>query len=77
MKCVETTRDGASRFAPSLLVDAAILVMDMEDVLVARMACLGAIAASCEKMEALIWRYWERCSKEVSLMGDPERILLV
>lgn len=53
MKCVETTRDEADVSVGSLVVAAAILVMLIEDVLVARMACLGQISASWEKIWAL------------------------
>jgi len=45
MKCVEITREDADVSVGSLVVDAAILVMDMEDVLVAKMACGGHISA--------------------------------
>ena len=37
MKCVETTRDDAERSVGSFVVEAAILVMLIEEVLVARM----------------------------------------
>jgi hypothetical protein len=50
MKCVLMTRDESERSVGSLLVDAAILVMLMEDVFVARMAWDGQIWASCEKI---------------------------
>lgn len=43
MKCVEITRDDAEVSVGSFVVDAAIRVMDMEDVFVARMACGGQI----------------------------------
>lgn len=38
MKCVEITREEALVSLGSLVVDAAILVMEMEEVFVARMA---------------------------------------
>ena len=52
IKCVLTTRDAAATSVglSGGVVAAAILVMDMEEVLVARMACGGAILASWEKM---------------------------
>ena len=52
MKCVLTTRDAAARSVrlSGGAVAAAIFVIDMEDVLVARMACGGAILASWEKI---------------------------
>ena len=53
MKCVLTTREAADRSVGSVVVAAAILVMEMEEVFVARMACGGQIWASWAKMEAL------------------------
>lgn len=53
MKCVLTTREAADRSVGSLVVAAAILVMEMEEVLVARMAWAGQMEASCEKMVVL------------------------
>ena len=53
MKCVEITLDDACVSVGSLVVDAAIRVMDMEDVLVARMAWGGQICARELKMENL------------------------
>jgi hypothetical protein len=53
MKWVLMTREAAERSAGSLVVEAAILVMDIEDVFVARIAWGGQIRASWEKMEAL------------------------
>lgn len=53
MKCVETTLELALVSVGSLVVEAAILVMDIEDVFVARMACEGQICASLEKMSNL------------------------
>ncbi len=47
------TREGAERSVGSLEVDAAIFVMEMEDVLVASMAWEGQIWASCKKMLVL------------------------
>ena len=46
MKCVLMTRDAAERSLGSGLVAAAILVIEMEEVLVARMACAGQIWAN-------------------------------
>lgn len=43
MKCVLITRDEAEISLGSLVVAAAILVMEMEEVFVARMACEGQI----------------------------------
>lgn len=53
MKCVLMTRSATRVFVGSSLgvVPAAILVMEMEEVLVARMAWAGAMAASCAKRE--------------------------
>ncbi len=51
MKCVEMTREEAEVSVGSLVVEAAMRVMEMEDVFVARMACGGQIWASEEKME--------------------------
>jgi len=51
MKCVEITRDDAEVSVGSFVVDAAIRVMDIEDVLVARMACGGHICAKDSNME--------------------------
>ena len=53
MKCVLMTREAALRSVGAFggVVDAAILVMEMEEVLVARMACGGAILARSAKME--------------------------
>lgn len=50
MKCVEMTREEADVSLGSLVVAAAIRVIEMEEVLVARMACGGQICASLEKM---------------------------
>ena len=47
------TREAAERSVESVVVEAAILVMEMEDVFVARMACEGQIWASWEKMVVL------------------------
>lgn len=54
MKCVLMTREGAERSVglPGL-VAAAILVIEMEDVLVARMACGGQIRANWANMDVL------------------------
>lgn len=51
MKCVETTREETLVSVGSLVVDAAIRVMDMEEVFVARMAWGGQIWARELKME--------------------------
>jgi hypothetical protein len=50
MKWVDTTRELADVSVGSFVVDAAILVMEIEDVLVARMAWVGHICASLAKM---------------------------
>lgn len=50
MKCVLTTRDDAERSVGSVVVEAAIFVIEMEDVFVARMAWDGHICASCLKI---------------------------
>ena len=51
MKCVEMTREDAEVLVGSLVVEAAMRVMEMEDVFVARMACGGQIWARDENME--------------------------
>jgi len=51
IKCVEITREDADVSVGSLVVEAAIRVMDIEDVFVARMACGGHIWARDSKME--------------------------
>ena len=53
MKCVLITREGALRSFGSMVVEAAILVMEMEEVFVARMAWGGQILASWEKIWVL------------------------
>lgn len=53
MKCVETTRDEADVSFGSVVVDAAIRVIDMEDVFVARMAWEGHIFAREENISNL------------------------
>jgi hypothetical protein len=53
IKCVLITREDAERSVGSVEVEAAILVIEMEDVLVARMAWDGHICASCEKILVL------------------------
>lgn len=47
------TREGAERSVGSEEVEAAIRVIDMEEVLVARIACEGHILASSEKIFVL------------------------
>ncbi len=51
MKCVETTREEAEVSVGSVVVEAAMRVMDMEEVFVARIACGGQICARDLKME--------------------------
>ncbi len=46
MKCVLMTRDAAERSVGSFVVEAAMRVIEIEEVLVARMACEGQICAS-------------------------------
>lgn len=53
MKWVLMTRDAAERSFGSVVVAAAILVMEMEEVLVARIACAGQMRANWAKMEVL------------------------
>lgn len=53
MKCVLITREEADRSVGSFEVLAAILVIEIDDVLVARIACEGQIWASCEKILVL------------------------
>jgi hypothetical protein len=52
MKCVDMTREAAERSVGSEVVAAAILVMEMEEVFVARIAWGGQILASWAKMSA-------------------------
>jgi len=62
MKCVLTTREGPDRSVGSEVVAAAILVMLMLEVLVARMAWEGQMRASWEKI--LVFRSeisWREC----------------
>ena len=63
MKCVLMTLEGALRSVGSVVVEAAILVMEMEEVFVARMACGGQILASWEK----IWAFREGISGTASM----------
>ena len=51
MKCVDITRDEADVSVGSFVVAAAILVIEMDDVLVARIACGGQICARLSKMD--------------------------
>jgi len=51
IKCVEITREEADVSVGSMVVDAAMRVMEMEEVLVARTACGGQICARELKME--------------------------
>lgn len=51
MKCVDITRDEADVSVGSFVVAAAIFVIDIDDVFVARIACGGQIWASCSKMD--------------------------
>ena len=53
MKCVEITRDEADVSVGSFVVDAAILVMEIEEVFVARIAWGGHICAKDPNMENL------------------------
>lgn len=53
MKCVLTTREGADRSVGSEEVEAAIRVIDMEEVFVARIAWEGHILASSAKILVL------------------------
>jgi len=53
MKWVETTREEAEVSVASFVVEAAMRVMEMEEVFVAKMACDGVIWASLEKMSNL------------------------
>ena len=53
MKCVLMTREEADKSVGSEVVAASILVMEILEVLVARIACDGQMEASCLKMEYL------------------------
>lgn len=46
MKCVLITLEAAERSVGSFVVEAAILVMDIEEVFVAKIVCEGQICAS-------------------------------
>jgi hypothetical protein len=50
MKCVEMTREGADRSLGSDVVLAAMRVMEIDEVFVARIVCEGHIFASSEKI---------------------------
>lgn len=76
MKCVDMTRDEAWRSVASFVVAAAILVMDIEDVFVARMACLGAICANWEKMEVFKSGISGTASMTKSTSERSERLVL-
>jgi len=52
MKCVDMTREEADVSFGSFVVAAAIFVIDIDDVFVARIACGGHICASCSKMDS-------------------------
>ena len=66
MKCVLITRDAALRSVgfPSGVVDAAIFVMEIDEVFVDRIACGGATLASSEKIDV----FSERISGTASMM---------
>lgn len=76
MKWVEITRDEADRSVGFLVVAAAILVMEMEDVFVARMACEGAISASWAKMDDLSAGISGTASITKSTSSRSERLVL-
>ena len=75
MKCVLITLDAALRSVgfPSGVVDAAIFVMEIEEVLVERMACGGAILASSENMDVLSDRISGTASIIKSALERSER----
>lgn len=76
MKWVEMTREEAERSVGFLVAAAAILVMEMEEVFVARMACEGAISASWAKMEALRAEISGTASIMKSTSERSERLVL-
>lgn len=53
MKCVDITRDEADVSVGSFVVDAAMLVIEIEEVFVARIAWEGQICAKDSNMENL------------------------
>lgn len=61
IKCVEMTRDGAERSVGSEVVLAAMRVIDIDEVFVARIACDGHIFDNWEKI--LVLRSGISCSK--------------
>lgn len=77
MKWVLMTREAAERSVGSLVVEAAILVMEIEEVFVARMAWEGQIWARREKMVALrsgislhifsVTALWEDVSRDIQV----------
>ena len=68
MKCVLITLEGALRSVGSAVVEAAILVTEMEEVFVARMACGGQILASWAK----IWDFKEGISGTASMTKSTD-----
>lgn len=76
MKWVEITRDEADRSVGFLVVAAAILVMEMEEVFVARMACERAISASWAKMDDLSAGISGTASITKSTSSRSERLVL-
>lgn len=63
MKCVDITREEAEVSVGSLVVAAAIRVILIEEVFVARIACGGHICANSEK----IWNFKEGISGTASI----------
>jgi hypothetical protein len=68
MKCVDTTLEEADVSVGSLVVDAAIRVIDILEVLVANMVCFWQICAREEK----IWNFKEGISGTASITKSTE-----
>lgn len=75
MKCVLMTLEAAVRSVGLSLgvVEAAILVIEIEEVLVARIACCGAMLASWEKIDVLR----SRISGTASIMKSADERSLI
>lgn len=68
MKCVEITREEADVSVGSFVVEAAIFVMEMEEVFVARTVCGWQICAREEN----IWNFREGISGTASITKSTE-----
>jgi hypothetical protein len=68
MKCVDTTREEAEVSVGSFVVDAAIRVIEIEEVLVARMVCAWQIWAREEN----IWNFRDGISGTASITKSTD-----